>query len=172
MIWGWPDKQTYVFTSKQVESKQSQITITHDNPVQFMTKMKDRKSDQDIWLLGGTALAKSFAQDGLIDGIILTIISQILGDGIPLGLTFESFDLASERSLMDGITQKPLNVGARSFLSACRGTPSHVCFQRRPFATVHRLLRAKPGISAINVIKFWAVAGAFLFGKTAGYGDH
>lgn len=104
--WGWPDKQTYVFTSKSLESEQPCITITHDSPVQFMAKMKDRKSDQDIWLLGGAALAKSFAHDGLIDEIILRIIPQILDDGIPLGLTFESFDLASERSLMDGMTQK------------------------------------------------------------------
>ncbi len=104
--WGWPDKQTYVFTSKPLESEQPHIMITHDSPVQFMAKMKDRKSDKDIWLLGGAALAKSFAQGGLIDEIILTIIPQILGDGIPLGLTFESFNLASEKFLMDGMIQK------------------------------------------------------------------
>lgn len=104
--WGWPDKQTYVFTSKLLGSEQPHITITHDSPVQFMAKMKNRKSDKNIWLLGGAALAKSFAQDGLIDEIILTIIPQTLGDGIPLGLTFESFDLAGEKALMDSMTQK------------------------------------------------------------------
>ena len=104
--WGWPDKQSYVFTCKPLESEQPHITITHDSPRQFMQKMQDLRSDKDIWLLGGAALAKSFAQDGLIDKIILTIIPKILGDGIPLGLTFESFVLASERSLMDGMAQK------------------------------------------------------------------
>ena len=104
--WGWPDKQTYVFASNLLESEQPHITITHDSPIQFMANMKDRKSDKDIWLLGGAALAKSFAQDGLIDEIILTIVPQALGNGIPLGLTFENFDLTSEKSLMDGITQK------------------------------------------------------------------
>lgn len=104
--WGWPDKQTYVFTARPLESEQTHITITHDSPFEFMAKFKDRKSDKDIWLLGGAALAQSFAHDGLIDEIILTIVPQTLGAGIMLGLTFESFDLAGEKTLMDGMIQK------------------------------------------------------------------
>lgn len=104
--WGWPDKQTYVFTSKPLKSEQPHITITHNSPVQFVTSMKDRKSDKDIWLLGGAALAKSFAQERLIDEIILTIIPHTLGEGIALGLNLDNFYLASEKSLMDGMRQR------------------------------------------------------------------
>lgn len=82
--WGWPDKQTYVFSSKPLESKMPYIAITHDSPVQFISSLKDRKSKKDIWLLGGAKLAKSFAQQNLIDEIILTIVPQTLGEGIPL----------------------------------------------------------------------------------------
>jgi dihydrofolate reductase len=71
-----------------------------------MAKLKDRKSDKDIWLLGGAQLAQSFAQEGLIDEIILTIIPQTLGAGIRLGLTFEKFDLTAEKTLTDGMVQK------------------------------------------------------------------
>jgi len=71
-----------------------------------MTKLKDRKSDKDIWLLGGAQLAQSFAQEGLIDEIILTIVPQTLGTGIPLGLSFEKFDLITEKSLTDGMVQQ------------------------------------------------------------------
>jgi riboflavin biosynthesis pyrimidine reductase len=59
-----------------------------------------------MWLLGGAELAKSFAQEGLINEVILTIIPQILGEGIPLGLTFEKFDLTAEKALTDGMIQK------------------------------------------------------------------
>jgi len=104
--WGWPDKQTYVFTSKPFESGQSYINMTHDSPAEFISKIKNRNSDKDIWLLGGAELAKSFARDGLIDEIVLTTIPQILDKGIPLGLTFEGFNLTSEESLKDGLTQK------------------------------------------------------------------
>ena len=71
-----------------------------------MVKFKNRKSDKDIWLLGGAQLAQSFAQEGLIDEVILTIVPQTLGEGIPLGLTFESFDFRSEKALTDGMIQK------------------------------------------------------------------
>ena len=104
--WGWPDKHTYVFTSQQLETDKPYISITHDSPLEFMASLKERKSDKDIWLLGGAELAQSFAQEGLIDEIILTIVPQALGTGIPLGLSFEKFDLTTEKSLTDGMVQQ------------------------------------------------------------------
>ena len=104
--WGWPDKQTYVFTSGQLEIDKPYISITQDSPLEFMASLKERKSDKDIWLLGGAELAKSFAQESLIDEIILTIIPQTLGTGIPLGLSFENFDLTTEKSPTDGMVRK------------------------------------------------------------------
>ena len=104
--WGWPDKHTYVFTSGQLENDKPYISITHDSPFEFMTKFKDRKSDKDIWLLGGAHLVQSFAQEDLIDEVILTIVPQNLGEGIPLGLIFNKFDLTAEKALTDGMIQK------------------------------------------------------------------
>ena len=104
--WSWSDKQTYVFTSKQLESSKSYISITHDSPFEFMNKLKECKSNKDIWLLGGSQLATSFAQEDLIDEVILTIVPKALGAGIPLGLTLENFDLIAKKSLMDDMIQK------------------------------------------------------------------
>ncbi len=104
--WGWPDKQTYVFTSKPIESEKPYITITHHSPLEFLSRIKERKSQKDIWLLGGSELAKSFAQQSLIDEIILTIVPQTLGAGIPLGLNLDGFELITENPLIDGIVQK------------------------------------------------------------------
>lgn len=104
--WGWQDKHTYVFTSKKLKTVKPYVSITHDNPFEFMAKFKDRTSDKDIWLLGGAQLAQSFAQEGLINEVILTIIPKVLGEGIPLGLTFEKFDLTAEKALTDGMMQK------------------------------------------------------------------
>lgn len=104
--WGWPDKHTYVFTSKNLENNKPYISMTHDSPLEFMTKLKNRKSDKDIWLLGGAQLCMSFAQEGFIDEVTLTIVPRVLGAGIPLGLTFESFDFRSEKALTDGMIQK------------------------------------------------------------------
>ena len=104
--WGWPDKHTYIFTSKLFESDKPYISMTHDSPLEFMKKFQGRKSNKDIWLLGGAQLAQNFAQDGLIDEVILTIVPQTLRKGIALGLAFEKFDLTAEKSLTDGMIQK------------------------------------------------------------------
>lgn len=104
--WGWPDKQTYVFTSHFFKPEKPYIIITHDSPFEFISKMKERKSAKDIWLLGGAALAQSFAKEELIDEIILTIVPQVLGEGISLGLDFNKFELVKEKVLMNGIVQK------------------------------------------------------------------
>lgn len=104
--WGWQDKQTYVFTSKPIKSDKPYISITHNSAFEFIAHFTKRKSDKDIWLLGGAQLAQSFAQNGLIDEVILTIVPQTLGTGISLGLTFESFDLTAEKALMDSMIQK------------------------------------------------------------------
>lgn len=104
--WGWADKHTYVFSAQALKAELPWITITNDTPRQFIQNIKESGANKDIWLLGGANLAKSFAQDELIDEIILTIVPQILGDGIPLDLSFNNFNLTSENPLMDGMIQK------------------------------------------------------------------
>ncbi|GGI78530.1 dihydrofolate reductase family protein [Legionella impletisoli] len=104
--WGWTDKQTYVFSKQDLEAPIPCITITKDSPNQFIQKIRENNNNKDIWLLGSANLAKSFAEVGLIDEIILTIIPQTLGEGIPLGLSFNKFYLTNEQPLMDGMIQR------------------------------------------------------------------
>ena len=104
--WGWPNMQTYVFTSKLQSSELAYIEFTNDHPEVFMKKIKESQKNKDIWLLGGAQLVKSFARDNLIDEIILTITSIRLEQGIPLDLPLDSFYLSTEKVCMDGIVQK------------------------------------------------------------------
>jgi len=82
------------------------INFTHDSPQVFMNTFKQTGNTQDIWLLGGAVLAKSFAQDNLIDEIVLTIIPVNLGRGILLDISLDNFTLIAEKLCMDGIVQK------------------------------------------------------------------
>lgn len=102
--WAWPDKQTFVFSTKPLQSTNPCVTITHDTPAQFMLNRKECK--QDLWLLGGAKLAQSFHQEDFIDEIILTIIPQTLGEGIPLEVNLNQFTLIKEKSLPNGLVQK------------------------------------------------------------------
>ncbi len=104
--WGWTDKHTYVFSTQALDAQLPCITITNESPGQLIKKIRESGSDKDIWLLGGANLAKSFVEEGLIDEIILTIVPKTLDSGIPLGLSFNSFYLTSEKPLMDGMVQR------------------------------------------------------------------
>lgn len=104
--WAWQDKQTYVLSSKAISTENPAITITQETPLSLASKLRSRQGGKDIWLLGGAKLAQSFAQADLIDEMVLTIVPQTLGAGIPLAIPFENFNLLSQKSLMDGMVQK------------------------------------------------------------------
>jgi len=104
--WAWPDKHTYVFSSQALQSPLSCITITTNTPLHLMQKIRERKLAKDIWLLGGAAVAQSFAKENLIDEIILTTVPQSLGKGIPLGLPLHAFNLKEEKDLMNNMIQR------------------------------------------------------------------
>ena len=101
--WPWPQKQTYVFSSRNLHISLPCVHLTHDSPRRFMQKHPSGKA---IWLLGGAALASSFAQEHLIDEIILTVIPQTLGQGIALNVSLDNFHLKAEKPLTEGMVQR------------------------------------------------------------------
>lgn len=104
--WAWSDKQTYVFTSRPFAIEQPYIQAVSASPKVFIEAQKKNFSNNDIWLLGGASLASSFAQEKLIDEVIITIVPQILQKGIRLKLPWEDFFLDEEKECGEGMVQK------------------------------------------------------------------
>ena len=105
--WAWGDKTTYVFTLQPLKTARIDVFFVDEDIRSFMDKFKQQKSDQDIWLLGGANLSKSFAQEKLIDECIITVIPKILGEGIKLEIPLcEDFTLTQTKSCDLGIEQK------------------------------------------------------------------
>jgi len=100
--WAWSNKTTYVFTSQALTTTRPDIFFVHEGIKEFMNKTHKG----DIWLLGGAELVKSFAQDGLIEECIITIVPTVLGEGIPLELPYEDFDLVETKTVLEDIVQK------------------------------------------------------------------
>jgi dihydrofolate reductase len=97
--WAWPDKTTYVFTSKNLKPANSSIKIIKDTPHDFMKNFDSGNS----WLLGGAELVQSFAKDGLIDEVILTVVPTILKEGIKLNLDLHDFKKTSMKKFKNDI---------------------------------------------------------------------
>jgi dihydrofolate reductase len=102
--WAWSDKQAYVFTNQPLVSSNEAIRFIQDNVRTFMERIA-RNLTQDIWLLGGAALAKSFAKEQQIDECIITVIPKKLGNGIALEVPFGNFDLKQSKQFKDRIMQ-------------------------------------------------------------------
>lgn len=104
--WAWPEKSTYVFTSKKLTTNQQNIFFVHEEPKSFMNKFRKEKPNQNVWLLGGAELSKSFFNLGLIDECIITIIPVSLNEGIFLPIPLDDFSLAQIKECQDNLLQK------------------------------------------------------------------
>lgn len=77
----YKDKKSSVFTSS---------TQNKDENIEFVSSVEKFVKDgfpgagENIWLVGGVKIIKSFLKQGVVDEIILSIIPVILGKGISL----------------------------------------------------------------------------------------
>ncbi|MBS0634241.1 MAG: dihydrofolate reductase family protein, partial [Verrucomicrobia bacterium] len=75
--------------------------VTDDIPT-FLKKLGAKK----LWLVGGAALAESFAKFGKIDEYIVTVFPLTLHDGIPLTVLQKSkLEKISSTDFGDGVIQ-------------------------------------------------------------------
>ncbi len=75
-----PHKPTYVFSKTSTDTHGRPVEITNTSPRAFT----ERLGDVRLWLMGGGALARSFADDGVLHELDLFIQPIALGDGIRL----------------------------------------------------------------------------------------
>ena len=68
---------------KDFKSTTPDTFIVTTNLTNFVVDLKKR-SDKDIWLIGGGQLIASFLDKELLDRMILTLIPTTIGEGIPL----------------------------------------------------------------------------------------
>lgn len=92
--WAWPGKAAFVFTKRKFAEEVKEVEFVNDRIEDFLRNIHKRGIKQ-LWLLGGEQLAASFEHCGRIDQYILTIVPQLLGEGILLTSWKES--LASGR---------------------------------------------------------------------------
>lgn len=104
--WIWPGKPSFVFTAKELKAERPEVVLVHEDVTTFMSQLGSKEQHQNLWLLGGVELIKSFAALGLIDECIITIIPTVLGEGIPLSLPYEDFELMQTKECKEGIKQK------------------------------------------------------------------
>ena len=81
--WPSPDKQSWVFTRRELRILHRSITLTAQSPREVVESLVSRGLRR-AWLMGGGKLAASFHADQLISRYIISTFPVLLGSGIPL----------------------------------------------------------------------------------------
>jgi len=79
----YTDKQNYVFSRNHQKTDDNPVEFISNNIAEFISKLKQEKG-KDIWLIGGGEINKLLLNENLIDEIIISIKSVVLGQGIPM----------------------------------------------------------------------------------------
>jgi dihydrofolate reductase len=82
--WPYPDRKCFVVTSdKNLQTPTPNTKLEHNVNQAFIDGII-RESEKNIWLVGGGELIRSFMNLNAVDELILSFISRIIGDGLPL----------------------------------------------------------------------------------------
>lgn len=79
------DIPTWVFTHRQLTPVPgANIVLTADDVASVHAQMVEAAGGRNIWLMGGGDLVGQFADQGLLDEILLSVAPVTLGSGAPL----------------------------------------------------------------------------------------
>ncbi len=86
---GWPyaGKPTWVLTSRdlpQPEGENIDVRIGGAKVVDIYDETTGAAGDRNLWVVGGGNVASQFADEGLLDEVLATVVPVVLGGGKPL----------------------------------------------------------------------------------------
>lgn len=81
----WAYRQPcWVFTHRDLPLVADNVTLTQAPVAQVHAAMVEAAAGKQLWMVGGGDLACQFAEEGLLDEIVVTIAPVTLGSGRPL----------------------------------------------------------------------------------------
>lgn len=107
--WPYDGTPCYVFTHHEHRAPDgADITFVRGDVQEFTADFRQAARGRNIWVVGGGKLAAQFADAGLLDEIILSVIPVVLGEGkrlLPMKGPTPPLELAASRTLGRGIVE-------------------------------------------------------------------
>lgn len=102
----YPGKTKYVFSTSQ-ETFGPEVKVISEHIEDEVQAIKQSASDKKIWLFGGTILATTLMQAGLVDELLLSVHPILLGEGKPLftHITKTQLELIGTKHYDTGLVQ-------------------------------------------------------------------
>ncbi|XAS69130.1 dihydrofolate reductase family protein [Micrococcaceae bacterium Sec5.7] len=114
--WPYPATPCWIFTHHELAAPPgSDITFVRGDVREFIQDFRNDAGGKNVWVVGGGDLASQFADAGLLDELIVSIIPVVLGTGKPL-LPMEGptppLELTASQTLGRGIVELRYSFGA------------------------------------------------------------
>lgn len=116
--WPYPGTPCWVFTHHELSAPAGvDVTFVRGDVREFAEDLRGVAGDKNVWLVGGGETAAQFADAGLLDELIVSVIPVVLGEGKPVlpirkGPT-PPLDLISSRTMGRGIVELRYRLGGR-----------------------------------------------------------
>jgi dihydrofolate reductase len=85
--WPYAGKPTWVLTSRDLprhSAADADIRFANAEVTSLYDEMMAAAGERDLWVVGGGNVASQFADEGLLDEVVVTVVPVVLGQGKPL----------------------------------------------------------------------------------------
>jgi dihydrofolate reductase len=85
--WPYAGKPCWVLSSRDLpvpEGEGVDVRIENGSVRELYERMIESAGDRNLWIVGGGNVASQFADAGLLDEVLLTVVPVVLGEGKPL----------------------------------------------------------------------------------------
>jgi dihydrofolate reductase len=83
--WPYAGKPYWVLSSRDLDTpKDEDVRVVDAKVTDLHEEMLEAAGDRNLWVVGGGNVASQFADAGLLDELILTVVPVVLGEGKPL----------------------------------------------------------------------------------------
>ena len=106
--WPYEGLPTWVFSSRDLPAMEGADIRFAKGPVgPAHAEMVAAAGERNVWMVGGGHLAQQFADEGLLDQLILTVVPVVLGSGLPTfaGRLSEGLRLTGTRPYRNGMVE-------------------------------------------------------------------
>jgi dihydrofolate reductase len=85
--WPYAGKPVWVLTSRDLArhgAADADIRFANAEVSSLYDEMMAASGERDLWVVGGGNVASQFADEGLLDDVLVTVVPVVLGKGKPL----------------------------------------------------------------------------------------
>jgi dihydrofolate reductase len=109
--WPYAGKPYWVLSTKELAKPpghEDNIRVVDAKVTELHKQMLAAAGDRNLWIIGGGNVASQFADEGLLDEVLVTVVPVVLGEGKPLfdrGLPGGPLQLTGTRVFKTGMVE-------------------------------------------------------------------